>query len=383
MKILHVAPSFYPAIGWGGPIFSTKAICDGTAALPGADISVLTTDAAGPKLDERLKTGGQTIRLAEGYDVHYARRIAGHSISPGLLARLPRAVWRADVVHLTATYNFPTLFTLLIARILGKPVVWSPRGALQATSEWRDAPNVRLKHAFERLAQLFRPRRTVLLVTARQEGQASTERLAGIDVRIVPNGVDIPDSVKEYSAARRGTRLIFLGRLHIKKGIEQLIDAMRTLPETFELDIYGDGEIAYVDGLRQKAADLGRRVRFRGVVTGANKTAAFQKADIFVLPSHSENFGIAVAESLAAGTPVITSTNTPWEEINTVDCGRCINMGTTALDKTIRELAREDLKRMGAAGRDWMQRAFSNAALSSRVWHIYASLISDGKGGAS
>lgn len=150
------------------------------------DLRVLTTDAAGPRVSDRV----QPATLP--YPVHYARRIAGHSIAPGLLARLPGAIAWADIVHLSATYSPPVLPSLALAKLLGKPVIWSPRGALQATADWADAPHLRAKQKFEKAANVLRPAQTVLHVTAAQEGAQSISRLGDIATVTIPNSVDIP-----------------------------------------------------------------------------------------------------------------------------------------------------------------------------------------------
>jgi glycosyltransferase involved in cell wall biosynthesis len=376
INVLHVTPSFYPAIKWGGPIFSTKAICDGIAALPNMKISVLTTDAAGPDTSDRLNVAKHTYFEVEKYTVTYTRRIAGHAVSPGLLMRLPNTIRRADVVHLTGTYNFPTLFTLLFARLLGTPVVWSPRGALQATATWSSAPRIRIKHLFEKVAQLIRPKHTVLLVTSDDEGSESVTRLKGISVHVIPNSVNIPTTQKIFKNRRTdpSISLLYLSRIHPKKGIETLLSAMRELPSTFTLDIYGDGDPNYIKTLHENAADLGARVKFKGIVSGDAKIVAYQNADIFVLPSYSENFGIVVAEALAAKTPVVTTTNTPWEKINSVNCGRCIDLEQEDLAKALLNMADCNLKLMGEAGQAWMRRSFSNGALSEDLAALYKAL---------
>ena len=116
LRVLHVAPSFWPATAWGGPVFSTKALCDALAALPGIDLTVLTTDSSGPGRHERLALDANPAGFAAGYDVHYARKLVGRDVSPDLWRRLRPMMRDADVVHLTATYSFPTLPTLAAAR---------------------------------------------------------------------------------------------------------------------------------------------------------------------------------------------------------------------------------------------------------------------------
>ncbi len=367
MNILHVSPTFYPAIYWGGPIWSTKAICDGVAARPDVTLRVLTTDAASPAI------GHKVTQEMLPYQTTYAPRVAGHSISPALLRQLPAAIKWADVVHLTGVYNTPTLPVFALSRLMGKPLVWSPRGALQATQDWDNAPKRRAKQRFETALSFLRPQSMVMHVTADTEAAASQHRFAGLDVKVIPNAVDIPRYVPKMRKAGMGTRLIYLGRLHPKKGIEALIEALGDLPDDFSIDIYGAGDAGYTVKLQQAAAHLGSRVCFHGHVTGADKTTAFAKADLFVLPSYSENFGIAIAEALAHGLPVLTTTATPWQSLEARGCGRCIAMEHADLAAEIRALATQDLAAMGARGRRWMQQDF---AMDTMV-EAFAALYND------
>ena len=366
MKVLHVTPNFYPATAWGGPIHSTKAICDGIHDTQAIQIKVLTTDAASPAIRDRVAPADLP------YPVSYAARLAGHSTSPGLLARLPSAVQWADIVHLTGTYNFPSLPTLAIARALGKPVVWSPRGALQATQSWADAPRKRAKTAFTTVANWLRPADTVLHVTSRAEAKASARQLPGPATAIIPNCVEIPP-LEQGCDNNDGCRLLYLGRLHPKKGLEVLFDALTRLPKRFTLDVYGEGGSDYTAHLRAKAAQC-RRITMHGHVENAAKSEAFRNADLFVLPSYSENFGIAIAEALAHGLPVLTTTATPWEDLARQGCGRAIDLDQSDLAEQIAALATEDLPRMGLAGRDWMRKDFSRAAMTVAFERLYHSL---------
>ena len=368
MKILHIVPTFYPATYWGGPIWSTKAICDGIAALDGVELRVLTSDAAGPKISDRVQPA------ALPYAIHYARRVAGHCIAPGLLARLPAAIHWADIVHVTGTYNMPTLPAFALARVLGKSVVWSPRGGLQATEDWPDAPHLRIKHGFEHVANALRPRDAVLHVTAKQEARQSIRRLSGMACAIIPNAVGVPATSRVRQTDGANCRLMFLSRLHPKKGLEALIDAMAHLPARFTLDIYGTGDASYVRMLQMRAQLSNRRIRMHGHVEGAAKAAAFARADLFVLPSHSENFGIVVAEALAHSVPVLTTQTTPWQDIDRYRCGRCIDLPRSDLAAEIERLAAGDLGAMGQCGRDWMRRDFATGAMVAAFETLYRGL---------
>lgn len=168
-------------------------------------------------------------------------------------------------------------------------------------------------------------------------------------------------------------RLLYLGRLHPKKGLDLLIAAMKTLPAHVRLDIYGAGDPAYVATLKTQIGSDSRIV-LRGHVDDDRKTCAFARADIFVLPSHSENFGIAVAEALAHGVPVITTSGTPWALLDRMGCGRCITLGRDVMAAAIRDLGTADLPAMGAKGRGWMQRDFSPQAMTEAFAALYCSM---------
>jgi glycosyltransferase involved in cell wall biosynthesis len=254
---------------------------------------------------------------------------------------------------------------------MGKPLIWSPRGALQATHDWPDAPKRSAKRWFEKMLNALRPADMVMHVTAAQEAQTSVSQFAGMATCLIPNAVDVPLLVAPKVRPQGRTRLISLGRLHPKKGLLGLIDTMMVLPAQFTLDIYGSGDAAYTAQLHHAAAPLGNRVRFHGHVDDAGKAKAFAGADLFVLPSQSENFGIAVAEALAHGVPVLMTHRTPWQAVDVKGCGRCIDMEQADLAFEIAGLAQQDLAVMGARGRNWIAQEFSTQTMVAQFDALY------------
>ncbi|WP_170429438.1 glycosyltransferase [Ruegeria arenilitoris] len=371
MNILHVSPTFYPATYWGGPIYSTKAICDSTHGA-GASVTVLSTDAAGPGRSDRLASdAGNSMP----YPVCYSRRTAGVSISPMLLARLPRAIAKADLVHLTGTFSFPTLPTLLLAKLIGRPVVWSPRGAIQATLDWKDSPKQGTKRRFLALASRLLPRGSRLHATAAVEAEANGHFFPDVPSVVIANSVQVPEDLPPHRDSEN-FRLIFVSRLHPKKGLDLLIEAMGRLPENVTLDIYGSGDPAYTEEVNSMAASLPGRVKVHGHLADDQKAEAFANSDLFVLPSHSENFGIVVAEALAHGVPALTTTNTPWAFLDETGCGRCIPLSVENLVKTIAELSVADLLAMGVQGRALAAERFSETAMGERFLELYGEVLS-------
>jgi hypothetical protein len=215
MRILHITPTYYPATYWGGPIFSVYSLNNALARLPGVDLKVLTTDAEGPRLSERLDVSVLDETLYPNQEVIFTRRVAGACVSVGLLKRLPALIRWADVVHLTATYSFPTIPTLLMCRLLHKPLVWSPRGAILDAYAWDRARKRRLKRVWEIACNLFIKQGTVTLhVTSEEEKTASLARISNADAAIVKNGVDVPEELPERNWLPNGIlRVLFLGRL--------------------------------------------------------------------------------------------------------------------------------------------------------------------------
>ncbi|MEM0905736.1 MAG: glycosyltransferase [Pseudomonadota bacterium] len=379
LRALHVSPTFYPATRWGGPIFSTLTLCNGLQRTGKVSVTVLTTDAAGPARGDRLD-GPRQAHFEAGYDVTYARRIAGKDVSLELMAQLLPAMRRADLVHLTATYSAPTLPTLAAAKFLGKPLVWSPRGALQARQEWQGAAS-KAKVVFEAACRRLLPRRAVLHVTSEAERELS-RRAIPIPAAVVPNAVQMPPDPAPRTYRPDGAlRLAFLSRVHPKKGLETLIEALKTLPAPTTLAIYGEADAGYADALKAQAAAAGvaDRVTFHGHVTNEAKERAYENADIFVLPSFSENFGMVIAEALAHRTPVVTTTATPWQMLHEAGCGRLVAPGdSAALGQAITEIAGGDFAAMGAAGRSLVEDHYGEAALASAMVDVYAALVSEG-----
>lgn len=380
MKILHVIPTFYPAVYWGGPIFSTYGLCNALASIPSVRLKVLTTDSAGPALSQRVRPNSDPVVYPNGYEVRFTRRIWGTAVSPGQLMLLPNMIRWADVVHLTGTYSFPTLPTLLLARLFSKPLVWSSRGALQ---RWNRTNKPGLKRLWEILCSaLIGPRSTILHVTSDEEAKASARRMPKARVQVIPNGVDIPDHVLRRQWRPNGKlRLMYLGRLDPIKGIENLLRALTHFTERqISLQIYGTGAAAYVATLERMIADLKLNaiVTLRGQLEPIGKSAAFAASDLCLVPSFTENFGMTVAEALAHGVPVVASRGTPWSGMVERGCGWWVDNTPEELAGAINEAMTANLELMGKNGRTWMQAEFGWSSVAQRMHETYRSMIAAG-----
>ena len=377
MKTLHITPAFYPATHWGGPISSLYGLCNGLAGMPGINLKVLTTDTSGPKRSDTVKVDNFPTLFPGPYQVFFCRRWWGASFSPGMLCRMWSMIRWADIVHLTAVYSPPTIPALFICRLLRKPVIWSPRGSLQ---RWQNSTRPRLKKIWELICNaLVSRRRCVLHVTSREEGSDSAARIPNASLIVIPNGVDIPELLPSRVWLPEGKlRLLYLGRLHPIKGLENLLHAMKQVQNTCILTICGRGDDAYAETLQNliDGLEIGGCVRLEGHVGSYAKQEAFRKADVCVLPSHSENFGMVVAESLAHGVPVIASKGTPWKDIEKHGCGLWVDNSPPQLAHAIEQMTSFPLGAMGSRGRNWMKESYCWEKSAIAMFHAYGRLAS-------
>jgi glycosyltransferase involved in cell wall biosynthesis len=370
MKVLHVVPSFHPAHSYGGPIRSTFELCRNAVEL-GFEVHVLTTDANG--LEHVLDVDKQNeVEFPEGFRVRYCSRRLRHSVSPTLMRLLPTYMRWADVVHLTGVYNFPTFPTIFWGRFLRKPLIWSPRGALQ---RWEGSSRIGLKGIWDFLWYHTADRVELTMhVTSEQESREILARFPKLRMATIPNGVDVPDGLNRTE--RNGElRLLFIGRLDPKKGIEALLKACRLvdLASPWRLAIAGWGQPEYVSQLKEQihALGLGGRVEMLGAVLSEQKKRLFECSDVALVPSYTENFAIVVAEALAHGVSVIASKGTPWSRLQDMRCGLWVDNDPESLANAIRKISTMPLQDMGLRGREWMQREFSWRSVTKQMLALY------------
>jgi glycosyltransferase involved in cell wall biosynthesis len=373
VKVLHVIPSFYPAHGYGGPVQSVYHLCRKLAEA-GCDVRVLTTNANGPGAVLDVDTESET-EVAPGVRVQYAHRLASDSLSAALLQKLPGLVRWSDVVHLTSVYSFPVIPTMLACRIGSRPVVWSPRGSLQ---RWSGSTRTGLKDSWDFICRAAQPRNTVLHVTSEQEAAESGARYPRLETAVIPNGVVVPEKLVRRDGD--GTmRLVFLGRLHPKKGIENLLEAGAKLRDAgflWSLAIAGKGDPEYTASLQRRIEELklSDHVTMTGEVIGTEKQAVLENADLAVFPSFTENFGLVIAEALAHGLPVIASRGTPWSEVESRGCGLWVENDPATLQDAILRCSSLPLREMGMRGREWMIAEYSWDSAAAATAALYARL---------
>ncbi|MGA8645020.1 glycosyltransferase [Candidatus Binatus sp.] len=375
VRVLHVTPFFAPAWVYGGLPESAYQFARHLARA-GVTVRVLTTDANG--WGQRLDAASMAAYAhRDGIEVRYCARVARQSVSLELLGALAEQVRWADVVHLHAAYSFPTIPTLLAARMLKRPVIWTPHGALQ---RWSGSRRVGFKSLWEKVCVAVASRELVLHLTSDNEVAETRSRFPRANINLIPNGVEFPQTLHREP---RGTQLKlgFVGRLDPKKGIENLLAACRIVKERsgpdFALAIAGSGSSEYEAQLRREIdrLELGNEVAMLGDVRGEEKRRMFERTDVVVVPSFTENFAIVVAEALAHGAAVIASKGTPWKEVERVGCGLWVGNDPVSLADAIVKMSSMPIAEMGERGRRWMAADFSWEKCASEMIALYRNIL--------
>jgi glycosyltransferase involved in cell wall biosynthesis len=364
MRIHHVVPSLLAT--YGGPSQSVPALCEGLAAR-GNEV-VLHTYAPVP-----------TSPVGRGFEVRaYAalpwRRRLG--LSWELAGALRAAANSGEILHVHGLWTLASL--LPTAAVLGThcKLVISPRGMLEP---WALEQNSSQKRWVWRFLQGPAVRSAALLhATAATECRSMRGLRLRAPIAVVPNAVAVPD-VRELARFEAEPRtLLFLSRLHPKKGVDLLLRAWARIESSvpaWEFRIVGPDEAGYRAQLEALARELGvSRVKFAGPVEGSDKTALYRESQLYALPSHSENFGQGIAEALAHGLPVIASLGTPWAALERERAGWHVSNDVNALTQCLREalsLSPAALCEMGLRGRALVTREFSLAGTARAMEESY------------
>lgn len=269
-----------------------------------------------------------------------------------------RRVMQARCINLVCDFGLwlpENIASHASARSLRLPWLCSPRGLLEPWSRAHKSWKKTL--AWGLYQRRILQRAQALVVTSREEGDNAAAVLPEVSRWLVPNGVELPPWPPAWPRAAM-RQAVLMSRLHPKKRADLLIQAWARLkPKGWKLVIAGPGPEDYRRELRTLIASAGAQVQIelRDAVEGAEKSRLLFESELFVLPTMSENFGLVIAEALAHGLPVITTTGTPWTQLVERDCGWLIEPEaaalTACLDRAV-ALPAQALTQMGARGRE-------------------------------
>ena len=336
MKINLVIPQFYPAVSYGGPIFSTLNTAR-ELVKQGNEIHVSTTNA---NWDKRLDvTTSRSLELEKNIFVRYYYDTILNKLSLPMLRGLYSDIAKSDIVFLQYIFSISTPISLLFAKWHGKPVLLSPRGSL---SKWILKHGKRKKEWLKFLIKPFS--KQIHWHATSQLEKADILRLFPLaNIQIMPNCIATEDyiSLKNYNKKEFIAKflplenisapshiIVSMGRLQKKKGFDLLIKSFALVKILFPSSILiiagkDEGELAKLQELI-KLKHLEQSVFFCGHLEGSDKYDFFNSADVFALPSHNENFGNVYAEALACGLPIVASKKTPWQDVEEHLCGKWV-----------------------------------------------------------
>lgn len=311
---------------------------------------------------------------------------------------------KPDIVHIHDLWIPGLHRCAAICRRRGVPYIVAPRGMLEPWSlkqKW-------LKKRIARWLYQDRDLKCAAALHATAESEAEQFRKLGFKNPIIvsPNGVNVP-AIPLSSLVLRPTspcgnalrRVLFVSRMHPKKGVMELVEAWKLVVSrqssvvsrwVCELVYTVNGELAkeYEAKVKARVKELGLEDQF--VFTGAlnddEKWKAYGRADLFVLPTYSENFGIVVAEALWAGVPVITTRGTPWHELEERKCGWLIDTGVEPLARVLGEAlgaSLQSLIKMGDRGRKLVEEKYTWDAVVQSVIAWYESVVLQSRAGLS
>ena len=365
MKVLHVISGISRSSG--GPSRSSQGL---VAALceAGVDAWIRSFDGAAPWIK-----GVRGCRQGESLDV--------------------AALKDFDIVHIHGVWDPRLHHVAKMCQAAKVPYVIAPRGMLEPWSlkqKW-------LKKRVARWLYQDRDLRGAAALHATAESEAEQFRKLGFKNPIIvsPNGVNLPEGKVERVGGGGQRRALFVSRMHAKKGVLELVESWGRLVVSRQSSVVsrwkcelvytvsGELEKKYEAKVKARVKELGLEDQFifTGALNDDEKWAAYARADLFVLPTYSENFGIVVAEALWAGVPVITTKGTPWKDLEERKCGWWIDIGVEPLVVALKEamsLSDEERAAMGARGRKLVEEKYTWDAVCKAMVDGYKDVLNHG-----
>jgi glycosyltransferase involved in cell wall biosynthesis/SAM-dependent methyltransferase/uncharacterized protein YbaR (Trm112 family) len=385
MRVLHVTAWLAPR--YGGP---AAFVPEAAAALSllGHDVEIVTTDADGPG-DVDAPTGSRVEWAGASVTFHRRSWPRRFLVSWPLLRDLWRRSSQFDVVHIHYLYRFHTIAAVLAARHAGVPYVIQAHGSLDP---WHRRRRHRAKSVYHALIEDSNIRGAAAIVCT-TEHEARSIRDLGYEepTWVVPIGIDAEDLRRPTSAeaflaqagVEPGTRVVtFLGRISEKKGLPLLVEAFRDTAAHFpsaRLLIAGpdDEDIGRMLGGRIGELGLSERISFLGSVGGDEKRALLHRSDVFVLPSADESFGIAVAEAMAVGCPVVISRDVALQGVvSSAGAGIIAERSGASIAAAVNAILgdSEMARRMADAGRRVVDERYSWPEVAAGLERMYTSV---------
>ena len=379
LGVLHCVPSLDPR--HGGPSRTVVALADALASQTGCRVGLVSQGWRGAaKVQSEVSRVARIISLSDSW----------LALSLGLplrraLTQVGTTGWFSPhLIHCHSVWHPANHWAARAACRWGVPLIIHPRGMLEPWALGQKAWKKRLALALYQQRDL----ETAAALVATSEMEYLNLRRLGLrqPVAVIANGVNLPalaQAVKVQGRAHERVAL-FLSRVHPKKGVLELVRAWgQVAPAGWRLRIVGPDEGGHWSEVARLVdqLDVGATVDYLGPLEGERKVALYREADLFVLPTFSENFGLVVAEALAYGLPVITTRGAPWADLETHGCGWWIETGVAPLVEALRAaMALSDAERaaMGARGRVYVRR-YNWDVIAAETLALYRWVLGQGE----
>lgn len=382
IRALHVIPSL--SLKHGGPSYAIRAMARALASVD-VDVTIATTDDDGNHA--RLKVPlGVHVQEDRATVYYFRRNILPYKVSFGLRQWLNQNIARFDVVHIHALFSFSSKTAANSARRHGVPYIIRPLGVL---NRW----GLENRRAF--LKRISLPLLEIPMIrdaaaihytseAERLEASRINEKIAAQRSVVIPLPVEMAkgnaeDFLRRFPEIAGRRVILFLSRIDQKKGLELLLEAFsevhRKVPDVALL-IAGGGAPGYLGQLQRRAEQLliANAAIWTGYISGACKAGALAAADVFILPSSSENFGIAAAEALAAGVPTIATEGVAIsDDIRAHDAGIVVKSAAGEIANAIFRILTqpEDASRLSMNGQRLAQGRYSFDSVGRQLRQLY------------
>ncbi|MGI2800773.1 glycosyltransferase [Photobacterium damselae] len=379
IKILNAVESLDSS--YGGPANSVPNLCLSLNNIDGVSTVLFSLD------DENAGN----IIIESNNLTWYKKRYIGPSkikYSANLIKHLKNLVIQEniDIIHVHNLWNYFSYACYKAAIELNIPLVFSIRGSLYP---WSLSQRAFMKKSSWRIFQ-----RKALLTCERVHVTCDDEKFAVenlIDYNkfiLLSNGVEIPNNIMDKNEAREILDIpidkkcfLFLSRIHPKKGIDYLLRALVHIKDEVIVLIVGPvTDEKYYLKCKKMLNDIPSNIKVTFVkeVDSITKWKYYSASDLFILPSHTENFGIVIAEALVSGTPVLTTKNTPWNEINHINAGYCIDLNDNnvlfAMNDFLSLNVQEQIE-MGERGSHFVRKNFLWSSIAEEMNKHYCQIL--------
>lgn len=364
MKVLHYIPSIDKSSGGVGSYLQLLAHDLGNIA----ELHIVSH-----KSDNELKI--------KNVSIHYIDKRLTHLLKAKRQFYDLLNTIRPDVIHIDGCWKVLCSYTVFWAKSLGYRVVITTHGMLEPwvirKNYWKKKLPALLLYQKKALKKA-----DVIVATAQSEKENLLRLNYNNNICVVPTGIII-DNILTKNNWRLNKTILFLALLRPNKGADLLIKAVKILKKElaeYNVIIAGSGETIYVESLKQLVCELNlnNTITFKGAVYDDEKWMLYHKADIFVLPTLNENFGIVIAEALACGTPVITTKGAPWKDIETWGCGWWIDRSVENLVEALKEflaIPEDRLEYMGRMGRKLIEEKYSSRRMAEDMLELYKNCL--------